>query len=321
MLIGTYGPIRIPCKLGYMQLLNPTLYGVKIMYGGYLGDWSEDIRRQMLEHLYTSLCNGNGDVARFEQVPQHSELYAWLRTHPPIWCRSHFPKSDKHWQMDIPNQMEAFFEHHSSKTRQTLKRYMRKLEKDHQVCILECLDVKSMSDVLPKAEAISQKTYQHALGWGFVNDVQTRHQLEVAAQSGWLRFHVLLLDEIPCAFQYGFCCQGTYYLKTMGFDPEYGKLHAGTVLFLKIIEKLCRDPETDCFDFGYGDAEYKRRFGNVQWDEATVYIYARRFYPMLVNLIHGTIRAVSVGMRWIVHKTGSEGRIKQLWRRLLRKNN
>jgi hypothetical protein len=320
MWIGTLGPVRIWCKFGYLNILKPTLFGARITYGGYLGDFSEQTCNHLLDHLSTSLCDDGMDVVRFEQLPRHSQLYSLVRKRPSILCRSRFPKFDKHWQMDIPDRMESFYAQHSSKTRQTLKRYIRKLEKNHQVHMLECTDSQTMLNVLPISADISKRTYQHALGWGLMDDAVTRRQLQTVARSGWLRFHVLYLDDAPCAFQYGFQYQGTYYLKTMGFNPDLRKSHIGTVLFLKIIECLCEDPAVDRFDFGYGDAEYKRRFATEHWDEATLYMFAPRAYPAFVNSIHTVVNGLSLGMRWLVHKAGVEGKIKQKWRRRLQKS-
>jgi len=93
--------------------------------------------------------------------------------------------------------------------------------------------------------------------------------------------------------------------------------HLGTVLFLKVFDQLCRDPEVNCFDFGFGDAEYKRRFGTKHWDEATLYLFAPRAYPVLVNTIRTAVSGVSEGMRLLARKTGIEEKIKRKWRNVL----
>ena len=153
-----------------------------------------------------------------------------------------------------------------------------------------------------------------------MDDVTTRRQLQVAANSGLLHLHVLYLDDKPCAFQLGFQYGSTYFLQKMGFDRDFKKGCVGTVLFLKITDQLCKDPNVDCLDFGFGDADYKRRFGTKHWNESMVYMFAPRVYPVLVNLIYTIVNGLSIGMRWVVHKAGVEGKIKQKWRRLLQKS-
>jgi hypothetical protein len=106
----------------------------------------------------------------------------------------------------------------------------------------------------------------------------------------------------------------------MGFDPEMSKWHLGTGLFLRVLERLCEDPSVDRFDFGFGDAEYKRRFASKQWEEATVYMFASRPYPILVSSIHNTVSGISRGVRRLVQQAGIESKIKQKWRRFLQKS-
>lgn len=320
MLIGTRGPVRIDCQLGYLKVFRTTLCGVKITYGGYLGDFSEQTYNHLLDYLYTSISKGLADVVRFEQLPRCGRLYSGIRKRPSILCRSRFPKIDMHWQMKIPDSMESFYAQRSSKTRQTLKRYSRQVEKKFQTQLIGCTSEDSLSKILSEAASVSSRTYQHALGWGLTDDVATRQKLIAASRNGWLRLHLLRLGEKSCAFQLGFQYRGTYFLQTMGFDPEMKKWRLGTALFLKILEQLCRDSSVDCIDFGYGDAAYKRRFGTKYWYESTVYMFAPRVRPVLVNSIQSAVRGFSIGMRWTARKVGIEGMIKQKWRRLLQKS-
>lgn len=317
LLIGTRGPLSINCKIGYLKIFRPSLRGVTVHYRGYLGDFSESSCRRLLSVLETSIRDNQIDVVMFKQLSLHSPLYSQVREVPPRLCRSRFPKIDMHWRMNIPDRMESFYAQHSSKTRGTLQRYVRNLEKCHRVQLVECTDLQTLTKTLPAAAEVSRQTYQNALGWGLRNDTAVRLQLQTAAQLGWLYLHMLYLDDAPCAFQLGFRYRGTYFLQQMGFLPELKKLHIGTVLFLHVVERLCHDSSVNHFDFGFGDAEYKRRFATEHWNEATLYMFAPRVYPILVNSIHAAVGGLSTGMRWAFQKAGVEGKIKQLWRRRL----
>ncbi|MHC4986978.1 MAG: GNAT family N-acetyltransferase [Planctomycetota bacterium] len=319
MLIGILGFVEIPCTFGYLEVLKPSLKGVTVTYGGYLGDLGEETCRKLVDHLYASTCRKQADVVIFRQLPLDSPLYSVLRKQPPALCRNHFLKIDGHWQMSIPDQMDAFYAYHSSKTRQTLKRQVRQIESKFQVRLAECTDAGSMPEILSHAAAISSRTYQHGLGCGLIDDAPTRKQLTTAAENGWLQLHVLYLNDEPCAFQFGLRYEGRYFLQQMGFNPDLKQWHAGTVLFLKVLERLCEDPEVNCFDFGFGDAEYKKRFGTNYWEESTLYLYAPRVYPVFVNMLHATVSGLSEGMRFLAQKTGIEGKIKRKWRNLLQK--
>jgi hypothetical protein len=317
MLIGVREAAAIHCKLGYMTVLKPSLRCLTITHGGYLGDFGEQTCRQVLHYLSARLHDGQFDVVRFKQVPVDGLLYSLARKQSSIVCRRHFPKVDRHWRMNVPDQIDSFYARHSSKTNQTLKRQLRQLDKKNQTRLVECRDADTLQQILPDAAAVSARTYQRALGWGLSDDADTRQQLLTAARHGWLCLHVLYLDDTPCAFQLGLRSRQTYYLQSMGFDPALKQWHLGTVLFLKILEQLCQDPRIDCLDFGFGDAEYKRRFGSEYWDESTVYVFARRVYPLLINLIYTAVSDTSEAMRFLAKKFGLEGKIKQTWRHLL----
>jgi hypothetical protein len=319
MLIGTKGPVTINCKLGYLKVLRVTLKCLTIIHGGYLGDFCEQTSRRLLDHLYTSLCEDQTDVVIFRQLPLASPLYSLATKRSPIFCRRHFPKIDRHWRMAIPDRIDSFYKQHSAKTRQTLKRQLKQLDTKFQTRLIECTDPEMVSMTLHDAAAVSSRTYQHALGSGLLDDANTRKLLFTAAQNGWLCLHVLYLNEQPCAFQLGLRYHGMYFLQTMGFDPAKKQRNLGTALFLKVLDQLCQDPAVKYLDFGFGDAEYKRRFGTEYWDEAAVYLFAPKAYPMLINVIHTTVSDVSEGLRVLARKSGFEGKIKRKWRTLLQR--
>ena len=317
LLAGTRGSIKISCKFGYLNLLKPSLRGITIIYGGHLGHFDEGTCRKLLEHLYTSVRHREADVVMFKQLPLTHPLYSSFRKEYPALCRSHFPKVDGHWQMPVPDRMESFYAQHSSKTRQTLKRQLRQIEKHFQVRLAECRDANALPETLSQVETISERTYQHALGWGLVNDAKTRKQLLTAAGNGRLRLHLLYLNDEPCAFQLGLQYEKKYFLKQMGFNPDMKKWHPGTALFLKVLDRLCSDPDVHDFDFGFGDAEYKKRFATQHWDETSLYVFAPRVYPVLVNMTHTMICGFSESVRRLIRKTGIEEYIKRKWRNRL----
>ena len=56
-------------------------------------------------------------------------------------------------------------------------------------------------------------------------------------------------------------------------------------------EHLCG--QADWMDFGLGDAEYKRHFGDESWEEDDVLIFARRRRPVTVNLARSGVLTAS----------------------------
>ena len=78
-----------------------------------------------------------------------------------------------------------------------------------------------------------------------------------------------------------------------GYDPAYGSHRVGAYLLAKAIEDLIDDPQLSVFDFGLGDAEYKRKLAHRSIEEGDLVVYARRARPIRINLARtGSSRGV-----------------------------
>ncbi|MHC4323757.1 MAG: GNAT family N-acetyltransferase, partial [Planctomycetota bacterium] len=201
-----------------------------------------------------------------------------------------------------------------------LRRKNRKLEKEFgdELKIVTYSGREDVPHAVSAAFRISQHTYQAGLGVGIVDDCKTRKILDALARHGWLRMSILFIKDEPCAFQFGLQYGHTYFLEQLGFCPKWTHWNVGTVLFNKILEDLCRDPSVERFNFGFGDAQYKRSYGSDCWLEASVCIFASRAYPLLVNVLESSTAGLSLGIQYIVYRTSLAGWIKRKWRRLLR---
>lgn len=176
-----------------------------------------------------------------------------------------------------------------------------------------------MAHSLPIAEEISKHTYQHALGVGLVNNPENRNVLLTAAKKGWLSMSILFVKDSACAFQWGLHYGNTFFLRQLGYHPDWAEWNVGTVMFLKVLEDLCADPSVQSWDFAFGDADYKRNYSDRHWLEETVYVFAPRIYPIMINVLKSAADALDVAFSRLVAKTGFYKRIKKLWRRRLQK--
>ena len=178
-----------------------------------------------------------------------------------------------------------------------------------------------MDEAIEAVSRVSSTTYQHGLGYGFVNNSTTRILLMEAAKQGWLRMSVLFIGGQASAFQIGLRYHKTYFLAQIGFDPKWNKLNVGTVLLLKVLEDICADPDIEFIDFRFGSAEYKRSYGDMHWPEAMVYISAPRLYPIFINTLRSSMSGLNTGLEYMLIKTGFANRVKRRWRNLLQTNN
>ena len=104
------------------------------------------------------------------------------------------------------------------------------------------------------------------------------------------------------------------------FYAGVGAMSMGATTYRWVVdhEDLCEDPELTLLDFGFGDAEYKRRFGDRSWHEEDVLIYARRPRPVLINLVRTAFLGVNAAALALGKRTGVLSRIKNWWRSRLR---
>jgi len=321
VLIGRVEKMQLKCRIGYKTLFQPTMRCMSVMYEGILGEPNIDaeVYKLLLGQLLLDLNDGEIDLVNFNYVRTDSPLFPLLRRMPGFFCRDRFPRVEAHWKMTLPESMDAFYKGLSSKHRANIKRYRKKLSQDYPGRVeLRCYsEARQIDQAVKAAGEISEKTYQHALGAGFVDDEQTRTILETAARYGWLRVYVLFIEDRPCAYQYMLNYRRTSFMCKIGYDPQWKQYRIGTTLFVMVLEEIYRDRAVDSIDFYFGDADYKRSYGTEQWPEASLFIFAPRFYPICVNFINFTLRGLSLAMANLAHRAGFITKVKRSWRNWL----
>ena len=323
MVLAQIGKSPVKLKLGYKTLLSPKLRCLTIDYGGILGQPKEELCSFLMGKLIEMLRQREADIVYFNHLRTDSCVYKLSRKIPCVLSRGYFPKVENHWSMLVPESLERFYQSRSKKHRGNLKRYIRKLEKEYpnEVRIITYTEEDDLDDAIKAACQISHSTYQHGLGCGFADNSRTRVLLTTAARRSWLRMSVLSINGEPGAFQIGLHYGKKYILQQIGFVPKWGRLEVGTVLFLRVLEHICADPDIEFIDFGFGNAEYKQHYGDTQWQEASVYIFAPRLYPVLINILQSSMMGLSLVLECILDKIGSTGWVKRRWRNLLQKRN
>lgn len=325
MLIGRIGKQKLKLKVGYRTLFSPTLRCLTVAYGGILGRPEGHICTDMIRELQTQLRQGEVDVIYFNRLRTDDYFYKDIQKTSDFLTRGYMPKNENHWRMSFPENIDQFYANRSKKSRYNLRRNIKKFEQDYpgKRTFTEYITESDLNEFIENAADISLKTYQHALGAGIVNDEKTRCVLKAAAKNGWFHGCILFAADKPCAFQLGLCYRNTYYLVKIGYDPTFNSYSPGTILFLKTLESLCENSSIDMdeLDFYFGDADYKSRFGTESWPEATVHIFAPRFYPIFINMLHSSMMGTNAFLHGILNRIGSVGWIKRRWRNSVQADN
>jgi CelD/BcsL family acetyltransferase involved in cellulose biosynthesis len=313
--VGRAGEVRLGAKLGYKTVFRPRMEALTISQGGLVG--TDDGRAEvLLSAVVDALRDEPLDVARI-RARVGSPVHALATTRPGALVRGGGGARVIRRRARLPETYAEYLQARSAKTRSNVKRYTRRLES----CFGDgvALRLFQAPDELPRlvqdTRAVYEKTYQRGLGAGFSDSELARALRRLHAERGWLRAFVLYLDGVPAAFWHGSLYQRIFYTGPTGYDPEYSDLRLGTYVLAKMAEQLCG--EADWMDFGLGDAEYKRHFGDESWEEEDVLLVARRPRPVIINLARAGVIGASRAGRATLARSGRLDAARRRWRRRL----
>lgn len=308
----------VRCRIGYYRLADPKLRVLTLVHGGIMGELTPAIDRAVAEHLGEALRRGVADVAFLSHMPAASSFAAVAHSRAAGVRRDLTRDVNLHWRMSLPSSSEAFFDRLSPRRRHELRRKIRQVEKLHNGavevrCHREPADVPIL---LSDMAAISQNTYQTAMGIGFSLNDENRERLQLAARRGWLRGYVLYFEQKPCAYCVGTRYGRTLHLDFMSYEPAYHREDPGTILFVRLVESLCSNPskEVEVIDFGFGDSAFKQRFCDQQDADASFYLYAPTWTGLRIYLLRTLSRLIDAGARRISRTFALESRVKTWWR-------
>lgn len=163
------------------------------------------------------------------------------------------------WRIQFPEKAEDYWKAFSSKSRYNLRNSVKKL--DHElICYRSPEDVVEM---LSQVAAVSTHSWQdRRLGMRIIDTPSSREYWCRLASLGAMRSYVLRHKGEPVAFGLGVQWNGRYRFEQTAYDRRFSSLSPGRVLVFRMLEEMIAANTPREFDFGYGDGEYKRFFGN-----------------------------------------------------------
>jgi CelD/BcsL family acetyltransferase involved in cellulose biosynthesis len=316
--------VRLRARLGYADIYKPRVRALTVVYGGIPGDPSPATLRLLLGELLAALARGEADVLRLRQVPLDSPLRQLVRDSVRTARRHHITTPGLHWRADIPDSFDEYLRRRSRGFRRNIKRYGSRLTEaygEERMALEIYRDEADLERLFRDTASVAAKTYQAAIGASFSDDELRRSLTRLAMQRGWFRGYVLYLDGEPCAFWYGLGYRGVFATDITGYDPAYSELRIGRYVMVKLIEDLCADETIHALDYGFGDAEYKRLFGDSSWAEEDVLVYAPTMRAIRINLIRTAVLGIGAATRAVVGNRGAIDRLKRRWRARLASGN
>lgn len=311
--VGRVEDVRLPATIGYKAVYRPRVRALTISQGGLLEARPGEAGK-LLEILQGTLSSERLDALRLRFLPVGSPAHALATSVPGLLARQRFSTPVARWRARVPATFDEYLASRSSKTRSGIRRYGRRLEEEAGGGLTFRLFTapEELDELVRDTRIVAEKTYQARLGAAFSDTELERRLLELALRRGWYRGFVLYLDGVPSAYWHGTAYRRTFFTGPTGYDPARRELRLGTYVLAKMVERLCG--EVDWMDFGVGDAEYKRHFGDERLLEEDVLVYAPRLRPVAVNVLRSAVLGTSHAGRAVLARSGKLAHARRRWR-------
>lgn len=316
--VGRIEKIDMGISLGYKTFYKAKVTCLTMLYAGLLGNWSNELNIALVKALMKELRYKVADIVWFNLLHMQSDLYNLARKLPNFICRDHVIETNIHWKMTLPDSFDSFLKKMTAKHRYWLNRLPRVFQKDYpgKVDYKYFENSNNFEQLIADIEKIAKKSYQRGIGAGFIDNSMMRQRLSIAAKKGHMRAYLLYVDEKPCAFWIGTLYKKIFYLDYTSYDAAYKRYEPGTILFMRMLENITKSEATE-IDFGFGDAFYKQRFGNQQWIESSIYLYAPTIKGVAINLMRTLYIIPYRYIMSLAERTNILPKIKRLWRNKL----
>lgn len=313
LLVGLSYRTRIPLRLGSVTIRQAEVNLLEFVYGGLLGNASQENCAALVRAVMRSLAEGDADLAVWEHLDVHSPLYSCARQLPSFLSQDHSHCLRDHWFTNFPKDLDAFLlslgHSQGSKLRRKCKRVLNSFPGRIQVRSFRT--VADLKQAIPDMEAIAGKSVKRQLGFGFFDTSQIREQLVFEAARGWLRVYILYIEEKPVSFWKGTLYEHCLQADHVGFDSVWSAFSPGIFLFLNVLENLW-DEDIRTIDFGCGDSQLFQCFGKVRRPEASIRIYAPNPTSLQLNLQHTLTHYTTLLVRRIPYLRGAK---RFVWKR------
>jgi CelD/BcsL family acetyltransferase involved in cellulose biosynthesis len=314
--VGWVERSRLGCRIGYKAVYRPALQMLRIAHGGIAGATDEESAAAVARELDRALANGEADVLLVPAVRIDSPLDRALRGLSGGLRVERPSRPAVHRALALPATYDDFLARRDAKSRYNLKRTNAKIEQTFggrlDVSVLAAPE--SFERIFSDLERIAAKTYQRGLRAGFADTPDRRAYVRVALGRGEFRAWVLSIDGVPIAFWQGIGRGRTFVLSNAGYDPEFARFGVGTYVQMRMFRDLIEDPLVDVVDFGWGDADYKARFGTESWLEHDVLIFAPSPKGVRVRLVRAAVLGVDRLARHVADRLGVRDAVKRVWR-------
>jgi hypothetical protein len=317
LLAGRIVRRQLAFRVGYFNLFKPFVKMLTVPYGGLRGDPSPENCDRLVAEITHSLRRQEAEVALLEHVAKDVPLFRSAKDQPGLLFRDHFVHLRPHRKRILPRSVDQLNSELSGSERKRFRQIAKKLEKDFpkQVLLDHFENLDTLTRTLETVEGIAKKTWQRRFTGAFNTEGPLVDFFRTEAEKGYLRIYTLHLDGTPCAFWVGAVYQGTFFSDFLGYDPQYSRYSLGMFMLSRVMEEFAATGIRE-IDFGFTDDEYKRRFGNLTWQEASIFIFAPSLRGLKLSAMKATATMLHEPLRALLDRVNLMQRAKRIWRKV-----
>ncbi len=297
---GGFGPAR-------------DIHGYRLCGNRLLGNPGDELQRQMLAACATFALEQHATFLLIEDLERDAPLFAAAESLTHDGFRLFSPTGiQERLKIEFPSKPDDYWSKFSSKTRNTFRRKQKKIGPTRVIRITEPGQV---AEFIEAAHVISRRTWQSdQLGLRIRNNESELRLFTFLTTQRALRSYLLFVEDKPVAFLFGTQFKGLFSYEEVGYDLDYAERSPGQVLLLHVLDDLLKDDPPRVFDFGGGDADYKRLFATKTSTSGNVWLVPPGLKPQACLTYLRGCRFLDRMARNMVRRLGLTTLLRQLIR-------
>lgn len=241
---------------------------------------NEAVVAAMLETIFDRMPEVDG--VYFKSIPQTCpwfDLLPLIANQSKRWLTL-IAREEPFHSLSLPDKFDDFLARFSKKKRYNLKRQVRLMEEAYNGQMrLECITQPAQIEpFLAAAEAVATGSWKDdQLTQALVRTPANIATYSDLANRGLLRSYVLRNADQAVAYALGYQFDTTYHYADIAYSGSEVNLSPGTVLLCLIVRDLVETSRLRMLNFGIGNADYKRQFGDQHTIDRSLWVLRPTF--------------------------------------------